>query len=159
MEIVSYLADVTWEIVKQKRADVNLRKTTFDLRERVKELSCLYSISKLVEENNLTLDDLIQRTVELIPPSWQYPEITCARIKLNGRSYETKQFRKTNWVQSQKIRVNKENIGVLEVFLFENKPEKGEGPFLTEERSLLNAIAERLGHIIEQISSSWPGRK
>ena len=149
VEIVSYLADVTWEIVKQKRADEDLRKTTMELHERVKELSCLYGISKLVEEDDLTLDDLIQRTVELIPPSWQYPEITCARIKLNSRSYTTNQFRRTNWVQSQKIRVNKENIGLLEVYLFESKPEKDEGPFLREERSLLNAIAERLGHIIE----------
>lgn len=148
VEIVSYLADVTWEIVNQKRADENLRKTTIELHERVKELSCLYGISKLVEEDDLTIDDLIQRTVELIPPAWQYPESTCARIKLKNRSYETKQFRKTPCCQSQKIRVNKENIGVLEVFLTENKPDKNEGPFLREELSLLNAVAERLGHII-----------
>jgi len=149
VEIVSYLADVTWEIVQQKRADDALRKTTVDLHERVKELSCLYGISKLVEDDDLTLDETIQRTVDLIPPSWQYPEITCAQIKLNNQLYRTKQFIKTDWVQSQEIRVNKENIGVLEVFLFENKPEKGEGPFLIEERSLLNAVTERLGNIIE----------
>jgi signal transduction histidine kinase len=149
IEIVSYLADVTWEIVQQKRADEVLTKTTIELQERVKELSCLYGISKLVEENDLTIDELMQRIAELIPPSWQYPEITCARITLDGRYYKTKQFRKTEWVQSQKIKVNKKNIGMLEVFLLENKPEKGEGPFLREERSLLNAIAERLGHIIE----------
>lgn len=149
VNIVSYLADVTWEIVKQKRADEDLRTTTIELNERVKELSCLYGISKLVEDDELTIDDLIQGTVELIPPAWQYPEITCARIKLNSQSFKTKQFRRTNWFQSQKIRVNKENIGVLEVFLLENKPEKDEGPFLREERSLLNVIAERLGHIIE----------
>jgi signal transduction histidine kinase len=149
VEIVSYLADVTWEIVQQKRADDALRKTTIDLHERVKELSCLYGISKLFEEDDLTLDETIQRTVDLIPPSWQYPDITCAQIKLNNQSYRTKQFIKTDWVQSQEIRVNKENIGVLEVFLLDNKPEIGEGPFLIEERNLLNAIAERLGHIIE----------
>jgi signal transduction histidine kinase len=149
VEIVSYLADVTWEIVRQKRADDALRKTTIDLHERVKELSCLYGISKLFEEDDLTLDETIQRTVDLIPPSWQYPDITCAQIKLNNQSYRTKQFIKTDWVQSQEIRVNKENIGVLEVFLLDNKPEIGEGPFLIEERNLLNAIAERLGHIIE----------
>jgi len=149
VEIVSYLADITWEIVKQKRADDALLITTIDLHERVKELSCLYGISKLVLKDDLTIYELVQRTVELIPPSWQYPEITCARIKMNSRSYRTKQFRETEWVQSQTIRVHKKNIGVLEVFLLKNKPEKGEGPFLKEERSLLNAIAERLGHIIE----------
>lgn len=149
VEIVSYLADVTWEIVLQMRSDEALRKTTFDLHERVKELSCLYGISKLAEEDDLTVDETIQRTVDLIPPSWQYPEITCAQITLYNRTYRTKHFRNSEWSQSQEIRVNRERVGVLEIFLRESKPEKGEGPFLTEERNLLNAIAERLGNIIE----------
>jgi signal transduction histidine kinase len=149
VEIASYLADVTWEIVQQKQADEALRKTTIDLHERVKELSCLYGISKLAEKDNLTIDEIIQRTVDLIPPSLQYPEITCAQIRLNNRLYRTKKFIKTDRVQSQDIRVNKETIGALEVFLFDHKPEKDEGPFSIEERNLLNAIAERLGHIIE----------
>jgi signal transduction histidine kinase len=149
VEIFSCLADVTWEIVQQKQYDENLQTTTLALQERIKELSCLYGISKFVEEDDLTIDEIIQRTVDLIPPSWQYPEITCARIKLNNHLYRTKQFTETAWVQSQEILVNKEKIGVLVVFLFENKPAKGEGPFLTEERSLLNAVAERLGRIIE----------
>ncbi len=149
LEIVSYFADVTWAIVQQKRADEALEKTTLDLNERVKELRCLYGISKLVEEDDVSIDEILQRTVNLIPPSWQYPEITCARIKLKNRSYKTKQFIKTDWVQSQSIRANHKVIGVLEVFLLEKKPENDKGPFLQEERNLLNAIAERLGHIIE----------
>jgi len=148
-DVVSYLADVTWEIVEKKRADEALRKTTSALHERVKELSCLYAISKLVEGSDRTLDEILQRTVDLIPPSWQYPECTCARIKLKNRSYTTRQFMKTAWVQSGEIKVNKDHFGVLEVFLLEAKPAKDEGAFLIEERNLLNAIAERLGHIIE----------
>jgi signal transduction histidine kinase len=150
VDVVSYLADVTWEIVEKKRADEALMKTTSALRERVKELSCLYAISQLVEDDNLTLDEILQRTVDLVPPSWQYPESTCARILLKNQSYTTKQFIKTDWGQSREIRVNKEVFGVLEVFLLEAKPVKDEGPFLTEERNLLNAVAERLGHIIER---------
>ena len=60
VDVVSYLADVTWEIVNQKRADEALRSTTIDLHERVKELSCLYSISRLIEDD-LTIDELIQK--------------------------------------------------------------------------------------------------
>jgi signal transduction histidine kinase len=148
VEVVSYLADVTWEIVERKRADEALIKTTSALHERVKELSCLYGISKLVEEGDLTLDEILQRTVDLVPPSWQYPERTCARIKLKNRSYTTKQFQKTDWVQSRGIKVNKEHIGVLEVFLLEAQPARDERLFLEEEHDLLHAIAERLGHII-----------
>lgn len=40
--------------------------------------------------------------------------------------------------------------GVVEVYYLEEKPEIDEGPFLTEERFLIKAIAERLGHIVEK---------
>lgn len=53
-------------------------------------------------------------------------------------------------MQSWEIRVNIKHFGVLEVFLLEAKPAKDEGPFLIEERHLLNAVAERLGRIIER---------
>lgn len=101
------------------------------------------------EEDDLTLDEILQRTVDLVPPSRQYPESTCARILLKNQGYTTKQFIKTDWVQSREIRVNKGVFGVLEVFLLELKPAKDEGPFLIEEHNLLNAVAEQLGHIIE----------
>lgn len=148
-EIVSYFADVTWTIVQKKQVDEALKKATVDLEERVKELNCLYSISKLVEEDNLTLDEIFQRTVDLIPPSWQYPEITCAQIKLGNRSHRTKQFNETKWVQSQPIRINRKIAGFIEVYLLDEKIDLREDPFLKEERHLLNVIAERLGHIIE----------
>ena len=147
VDVVSYLADVTWEIVNQKRTYEALRSTTIDLHERVKELSCLYNISRMAEED-LTTDEFIQKTIEFIPPAWQYPEMTCAQIKLNNRLYRTKPFIKTKWVQSREIRVNSANIGVLEVYLSENSPEQTESPFLKEEINLIKAIAERLGHII-----------
>jgi GAF domain-containing protein len=47
------------------------------------------------------------------------------------------------------INVQGETIGKVEVGYLEEKPERDEGPFLKEERRLINAIAERLGNIIE----------
>ncbi|MEA1952047.1 MAG: LuxR family transcriptional regulator, partial [Planctomycetota bacterium] len=46
------------------------------LRERLKELNCLYEISRLVESRGGSLAEILQGAVDLIPPSWQYPE-TC----------------------------------------------------------------------------------
>lgn len=150
VRIVSYFADVTWEIVNQKQIEESLKKTTYDLHERVKELSCFYSISKLVENDDLTIDEILQGIVDLIPQSWQYPEITCAQIKLFDRSFRTVKFKETEWVHSKKIIVNQEQVGVIEVFIIESNPRKYEEPFLVEEQHLLNAIAERTGRIIER---------
>jgi len=137
------------ESVNDQTGQDKLRELAHRLTERVKELNCLYGISRLVENGDLSIDELLQKVVELIPPAWQYPEITCARIKLKNKEYMTANFQETVWRQSQNILVEGNLTGILEVYYLKEKPLSDEGPFLKEERHLLNAIAERLGHIIE----------
>jgi PAS domain S-box-containing protein len=122
---------------------------THALGERVKELSCLYSISKLIMTPDISLDEILQGTVNLIPPSWQYPEITCARIVLHDRDFRTENYQKSQWGQTANIFVHGESGGFVEVCYLEEKPEIAEGPFLAEERHLIDAIAERLGRTTE----------
>jgi len=148
--IVSYFADVTWEIVRQKQTEEKLRKTAYDLKERVKELSCLYGISTLVEKDNVSLAEILQGAAALIPCSFQYPEITCARIELNGVCRQTDNFRETPWSLSQDIQVAKKKVGTVLVCLLEDRTKSEEGSFLREERTLLQGIAVRLANIIEK---------
>ncbi len=129
--------------------ETRLRGLTHDLIERIKELNCLYGISRLVEKENTSLDDILQGVVDLIPPAWQYPEVTCARIRLKDQVIQTNNFQEANWKQSDTITVNGKNAGTLEVFYIEERPSSYEGPFLKEERDLIHGITERLGHIIE----------
>jgi PAS domain S-box-containing protein len=138
------------DITERKRAEEARRKRTHDLGERIKELKCLFGISKLIERRDLSWGELFQGIVNLIPPAWQYPEITCARAILEGEEFRTENFRETNWRQTCIIAVHGEHIGAVEVFYLEERPETDEGPFLQEERSLLNAIAERLGRVLER---------
>ncbi len=126
-----------------------LRSLNHDLLERYKELNCLYGISRLVEKKNITLDELLQGVVDLVPPAWQYPDVTAARIKLSNREYTTANFRRTAWRQEELITVNGRQVGRLEVYYLADRPPVFEGPFLKEERDLIHGIAERLGHIIE----------
>jgi PAS domain S-box-containing protein len=127
-----------------------LRNKNHDLDIRVKELNCLYGIANLVEQEDLSLEEILQGTVNLVPPSWQYPEITCARIILQGREWKTNNFRETMWKQSCDIIVHGELSGVLEVYYLEEKPKIDEEPFRIEERKLINAIAGRTGRIVER---------
>ncbi len=130
-------------------AAVKLRELTHDLVERIKELNCLYGISRLVEKKNVSLDDILQGVVDLIPPAWQYPEVTCARIKLKSKEFKTGNFQPAEWKQLEPILVNNRKVGTLEVYYMAPKIWVYEGPFLKEERDLMHGIAERLGHIIE----------
>ena len=131
-----------------KLAEDERERALHDMGERVKELNCLYNISGLVEKHH-SLEDILQSAVQIIPPSWRYPEITCARIILGDEVFKTKNFKETLWKQASDIRVHGNPIGALEVFYLKEKPEIDEGPFLKEERELIDVVTERLGRIIE----------
>ena len=126
-----------------------LQKREHELGERIKELNGLYGVSKLVSEPGISLEEIFQGIVDIIPPSLQYPEITCARILLYDQEFRTKNFKKTTWMLASDIIMNSEQIGTLEMCYLRKKPEIDEGPFLKEERNLINAIAERVGKVIE----------
>jgi PAS domain S-box-containing protein len=144
--LIGYAADIT----EQKQAEEALREKTRDLGERVKELNCLYNISHVVEKPDISLEETLQKTVDLIPLSWQYPEITCVRLILQDQTFTTDNFNETVWKQASDIMVHGERIGTLEVIYLEERPGSDEGPFQKEERSLINAIGERLGKVIER---------
>jgi signal transduction histidine kinase len=129
--------------------ELKLQTLGHNLSERVKELNCLYGISRLFEHDNISADEILREAVSLIPPAWQYPGITCARIKLEDREFKTANFCETAWRQAQNITVNGKQFGIIEIFYLEEEPEYDEGPFLKEERNLLQVVAERLGHIVE----------
>jgi PAS domain S-box-containing protein len=146
----SYFISHVQDITERKRTEEALRKQAHDLGERVKELNCLFGISKLIERQDLSWGELFLGIVNLIPPAWQYPESTCARAILEGEEFRTENFRETIWRQTSLVSLHGERIGTVEVFCLEERPEADEGPFLQEERSLLNAIAERLGRVLER---------
>ncbi len=152
---------VITDITEMKRVELELKKyrdhleelvdqRTRELDERVKELNCLLDISKLIEKKGISLGEIFQSTVDLIPPSWQYPDITCARIKLDDRTYYSPNFTESTWMLVQKIFAGDQKICSIEVFYTEERQVINEGPFLKEERNLINAIAELLGIVLER---------
>ncbi len=126
------------------------RSTQSALRERVKELTCLYNIAQVAEQSDASLEQQLQQIVELIPPAWQYPEITSGRIILDDNIFAISGFRESTQRQAAHIEVRGEKRGIVEVFYTENKPEIYEGPFLREERNLLDAVAREVALIIER---------
>ncbi|HUW83404.1 MAG TPA: ATP-binding protein [Phycisphaerae bacterium] len=120
------------------------------LRERVKELTCLYSLAQLVERSGISVAEILQGAVELLPPAWQYPDITAGRIVFDGQSYVTVNFKAGGQVQSAPIVVNGEPRGHVDVVYVEEKPGLYEGPFLREERNLIDAVARQIALIIER---------
>jgi len=135
---------------KLKRVEENLLKCKHNRDEYVKKLNCFYTISELVDKPGVSLEEILQETVDLIPSAWQYPEITCARVILEDKTFRSNTITETTCKLVSEIIVKDNQIGTLEVFYLNEKLESDRGPLLKEERRLINAIAERLGKIIER---------
>ncbi len=120
------------------------------VQERVKELTCLYGIATIAGRADAPLDELLPGIVALVPPGWQYPERCAARMTLDGRTYETAGFVAGDVRQTAAVAVRGVVRGRLDVVYTASFPEMDEGPFLAEERSLINEIAHQLGLAIER---------
>ena len=115
-----------------------------DLQERAKELNCLYRVDELLNQRDAPLETVLRGIVEILPPGWQYPHDCQARILFNNQSIESANFQPTEWAQRADIVVQDETVGTVEVSYRTQMPRSDDGPFLKEERKLINTIADRI---------------
>jgi pyruvate,water dikinase len=118
------------------------------LRERAKELNCLYRIEETLADRTLSTEVKVMNIIEGMPPGWQYPELCQAMMIFEGKVYKENDFHETRWMQSSEIVVQDVVVGELRVYYTEEMPQADEGPFLKEERKLIDTIAERFGQYI-----------
>jgi signal transduction histidine kinase len=143
--IVGVIRDVS-ERVNAERVQQHL---VHDLGERVKELTALHSVARILNESSPP-PDLLERIIELLPPAWQYPEVTQARVIVGSQEVASRDFRLTAWVQRACFETAYGQPGVLEVVYLDERPPAVEGPFLAEERRLIDSLAELLCSYFER---------
>ena len=119
------------------------------LRERAKELRCLYSVISALSRREEPPNVVFGWILEAIPPAWQYPEDTTARIQYFGRTHALSDFVDTPWRMRSPISIWRTQVGVVEVHYKREQPIAWECPFLREEQELLDNIAHRIGEYLE----------
>ncbi len=120
------------------------------LRQHIKQLQCLYGLSKLIEKQKIPLEKIFQETPSLIRNAYHSPDMISVRITFEGIQYKTDKFEKSRFSQYAPINVRGEEAGGIEVYWLGEETENGHAPFHQEERSLLNAVAVRLGRTAER---------
>jgi hypothetical protein len=119
------------------------------LRERAKELRCIYNVAAALSRREEAPQVVFRWVLDAIPPAWQYPQSTTARIEYLGRTHALPDFKDTPWRLRSPISVWRTTVGAIEVHYKREKPTAWEGPFLREERELLDNIAHRIGEYLE----------
>jgi signal transduction histidine kinase len=148
---VTYITDTYWRLFDHTYMPVDaISRTEWALRERVKELTCLYGIARVTQPPGISLTEALQAIVELLPPAWQYPDIACARIVFDKQNYVTPGFGTGIHRQAADIMVGGSRRGLVEVVYMQEVPVTSEPPFLEEERSLINMVAREIAILIER---------
>ncbi|MFW5942802.1 MAG: PAS domain S-box protein, partial [Chloroflexota bacterium] len=128
------------DVSARKAVEQEREAALYALRERVKELTLLHQAGHLLSLRRQPLPKLLQSLVELIPPAWQYPAITSARIVCGPLAVQTAGFAPSPWTQRATFGVE-DGEGLIEVVYREERAEADDGPFLAEERRTLEALA------------------
>jgi signal transduction histidine kinase len=115
------------------------------LRERLKEITCLYEIRHGMGLE-LSIDGACQQIFAHLIPAMQFPDIATAVIELDGRRFTSENHGQglTHELQA-KISANNKPCGQLRVFYPEDKPF-----LIPEEQRLIDAVASDLERWLER---------
>jgi hypothetical protein len=112
-------------------------------KERLKELAAINHAIAIIQEGR-SIQDTLHQLCLILPDAWQYPEHTIIRIKFGQYEFQSAGFRETPWCQRQEFETIDGDFGFIEVYYTREFPIEFEGPFLKEERDLINNITNIL---------------
>lgn len=118
------------------------------LREREKELNCLYMVEEYISNFNLSVSEVFTEIVNVLPLGWRFPELCRVKIVYNNYSYQTPGFVSSPISETCLIKAEGKVVGSIEIVYIDNVPKTPEGFFLEKEHKLIKTVAERIGQMI-----------
>ncbi|MBD3362534.1 PAS domain S-box protein [Candidatus Dojkabacteria bacterium] len=149
-EIVAIYKDVT----EEQQLKENLEKRTQELFQRVRELNCLYNITKLLQKTDLTINETIQKIADIIPKISVNNDQITARIIVNNQAYLSRNYSESENSISHTISSNDKIIGKLELSRLTKQDNKNSNLFSDNAINLTTTISEIIGNIVELKTAS-----
>lgn len=137
------------DISTRKKAELKSERLMHNLRERIKEINCMYSLKNILHAND-NIENSLYEIVNIIPLGYQYPDITCCRIKLHNKLYCSNNFKESQIKQSLNIIIQGKLVGVVEVFITGIIPKHHNRPFIKEEQNLIENLISTLEIALEK---------
>lgn len=128
---------------------IQLEKLTADITERRKELDGINRTTEILKKST-SLAELFRQICIFLPEAMQFPAQSATRIRYGDQQFSSNNFRETPWKLAQTFDAPNAVTGSIEVFYLEEFPEAGEGPFLPEERHLIDNLAELIAGTVSK---------
>ncbi len=116
------------------------KRLLHEQQERLKELGCINQTTRILKEGK-PIEETLQQIVMLLPAAWQYPEYTVARISFMNKQFESIDFKESSWRMAQEFNTIDGEKGLIEIFYTTEFSIENEGPFLKEEKDLIQNVA------------------
>jgi PAS domain S-box-containing protein len=142
---VALLSDIT----EKKKSEQTYGELTANLNQKIKQLNCLYDITDISGVPGITFEEIIEKSLEIIPVGLRYSHDIGVQIVFENKTYASKNFVDTEWSYSVPIKVQKKKLGYIKVAYTEEKPNINRDSFHFNEKILLKNISEKFGQIIE----------
>ena len=136
-----------------------MQKADFHLKERVKELKCLYDLSKIAWEADNDLETIVNRTLTILPSAMQYPALAEASITVDGTVSSTTKFKSCTCVISSPLMTGKKKRGEVVVGYRKAKPANQTIVFFPEEKKLLKGVAREFSIFIKRAEAEEEKQK
>ncbi|MDN7012771.1 PAS domain S-box protein [Methanoculleus sp. FWC-SCC3] len=149
-----WLVVIAEDVTERRRAEEMLREQRIALDNRVRELATLYAVSSVIERSGTSVEEVLRDVAVILPAGWLHPEDAAARIVVDGREYRSAGFVESPWRQESPIVVKERIAGWVEVCYRHPRPEDDGAAFLVGERRLIDAVAGRLGRVIERMRAN-----
>jgi len=122
--------------------------------ERLKELAAINKTTAIIKEAK-SIPDTLQHISFILKEAMQYPPYTSARITFDGKYYLSPSFKESDWILSQSFDCIDKRTGLLEIFYTKEFPDLYEGPFLKEERNLIDNISTMISGYINTEAAKY----
>lgn len=129
-----------------------LKKLLAENTERLKELACINQTTKILKKDR-PIEESLKSIVAILPEAWQYPEYTVARITYEGQEFMSRNFAESIWLQKQSFETIDEKKGSIEVFYTREFNVIDEGPFMKEERNLIDNLANIIAGYLNSLKA------
>jgi PAS domain S-box-containing protein len=139
------LVGVMLDVTDKNRLREELDRRNRDLRERMKELNCLYEVSSILGRSSGSVEVVLDAILPSLCKAMQHVGDARARISWNGMVRESEGYRAAGPTLSATIPSDLGLPGLVEVAYAGRMPEADNGPFLREEQILLTEVARILG--------------
>jgi two-component system, NtrC family, sensor kinase len=126
--------------------------TERDLRERVKELECLYEVSRALRDADKGMQQVFTAIVDILPRGLQYPEHAGARIRMGGTCSQSRGFLESPFRLAAVIAA--ETPGQLEVSYPPSIATTDPRPFLAEEKKMIEKIAAEISLAVNRVRAA-----